>query len=355
MLRRRVYDSEKERENFRTIHRLTRPARVSTPDKTLLKIGILALLFVIEVAINGSFLAKANLQGYLGGAVQAVSFAALNIIASFLWGLVPIRLINRRNAFLKLLGLIALIAYLAFAVGLNLTLAHLREIPPNFSGDVGQKVLEQLKQAPHVLQDVNSWVFFGIGFIFSLIAMADGLLFTDPYPGYGALETRWLEASRKYREGKSELIERLRDIRDDATEVMNSAAHDLSIRRGEFDAILQARSRLAQRFSEHQGHIGRTCNALLAVYREANRKARRTPEPRYFTKAYEIERIIYSGDSKEETARDKLRQSIAASQEILQGQIQAIHHAFEEAARSYREIDELIPEDKRAETPSQKK
>jgi hypothetical protein len=354
-LRRRLYDSEQEREQFRAIHRLTRPARVSTTEITLLKIGILAVLFVIEIAVNGSFLAKANLGGYLGGAVQAVSFAALNIIASFFWGLVPIRLLNRRNFFLKFLGLIALVAYLAFAVALNLTLSHLREIPPTMSGDVGQEVLTRLMNAPHVLHDVNSWVFFGIGFTFSLIAMTDGLLFTDPYPGYGALEKRWLEASRKYREGKTELVERLRDIRDDATQAMNGAARDLSVRRSEFDAILQGRSRLGQRFSEHQSHIGRACNALLAVYREANRKARRTPVPGYFTKTYEIERIIYASDGKEETARDKLRQSIAASQELLQAQIQAIHDAFQQAAKSYREIDELIPEDKSGQTPSPKK
>jgi hypothetical protein len=33
-LRRRLYDSEQEREHFRTIHRLSRPARVSTTEKT---------------------------------------------------------------------------------------------------------------------------------------------------------------------------------------------------------------------------------------------------------------------------------------------------------------------------------
>jgi hypothetical protein len=52
-------------------------------------------------------------------------------------------------------------------------------------------------------------------------------------------------------EGKTELIERLHDIRHDATEAMKGAAHDLSVRRGEFDVIMQGRSRLAQRFSEH--------------------------------------------------------------------------------------------------------
>jgi hypothetical protein len=130
-LRRRLYDSEQERDLFRARHKIARPARLSSPGKTILKIGILALLFLVEVVINGSFLAKSNTQGVLGGAVQAVSFAALNIIASFLWGLVPIRLLNRRNFFLKLLGFLSLVAYLAFAVALNLTLAHLREIPPH--------------------------------------------------------------------------------------------------------------------------------------------------------------------------------------------------------------------------------
>ena len=40
--------------------------------------------------------------------------------------------------------------------------------------------------------------------------MADGLLFTDPYFGYGALERRCIEARNHYTDGKAQLIERLR-------------------------------------------------------------------------------------------------------------------------------------------------
>ncbi len=346
-LRRRLYDSEQERDDFRRRHRLARPARLSSQGKTLLKVGILAVLFVIEVVVNGNFLAKSNAQGLLGGAVQAVSFAALNIIASFLWGLVPIRLVNRRNWFLKLIGLLSGIGYLAFAIALNLTLAHLREIPPTVNGDVGQEVMTQLLKAPHVLNDILSWVFFGIGLIFSLIAMTDGLLFTDPYFGYASLEQRCNDARAQYTEGKAELIERLREIRDAASEAMNGAARDLSVRRGEFDSIIQARGRLAQRFAEHQNHIERSCRALLAIYREANRKTRTTPAPAYFARPYSMDRIVYAGTDRDETARDQLRQSILETQDILNRQIQAIHEAFDEAARSYREIDDLIPESKR--------
>jgi hypothetical protein len=343
-LRRRVYESEQERDAFRTRHKLKRPARVSSPGKTLLKIGVLAVLFVLEVVINGSFLSVANVGGLLGGAVQAVSFAALNIVASFFWGLVPIRLLNRRNFFLKILGFLSLLLYLAFAIALNLTLAHLREIPPTLAGNVGQQVLSQLLQAPHVLKDVNSWVFFGIGFVFSLIAMTDGLIFTDPYFGYAALERRWLDATAQYTECKAELIEKLREIRDNSAEAMNTASRDLSVRGSEFDAILSARSRLSHRFSEHQNHLERACTALLFIYREANSKARRSSAPSYFTKPYTLERIVYSGSRTDESIRTKLQKSIEESQQILNAQVQAVQAAFDEAVRSYREMDELIPE-----------
>jgi len=354
-LRRRLYDAEQERANFRAKEKLARAARVSTTGWTIFKVGILAVMFVIEVVVNAGFLAKSNQQGILGGAIQAVSFAALNILASFFWGLVPIRLLNRRNVFFKCLGLIALLAYLAFACLLNLTLAHLREIPPTASGDVGQEVLLRLLHAPHLLNDVNSWVFFGIGLIFSLIAMADGVLFTDPHPGYAAMEKRWLEASRQYTDGKADLIEQLRTIRDTAKDAMNAAGRDLSVRRSEFDSILQARARLAQRFDQHQNHIERACNALLTVYREANRQARKTPAPAYFAKSYELERIPHVGDGKEATTREQLRQAIIDSQAILEQQTAAIHEAFDQAVRSYREIDELILEDKRGPSQPQEK
>jgi len=65
------------------------------------------------------------------------------------------------------------------------------------------------------------------------------------------VEKRWIEANRKYRAGKSELVDRLRIIRDGAIEAMNGAARDLSVRRGEFDGILKGRSRLGATFSQN--------------------------------------------------------------------------------------------------------
>jgi uncharacterized protein YukE len=177
--------------------------------------------------------------------------------------------------------------------------------------------------------------------------MADGLMFFDPYMGYAGLDRRWIEATRQFADTRGELIERLRDIREDATEAMNEAARDLSVRRSEYDSLLQGRVRLAQRFDQHQNQIEQTGRALLEIYREANRKARATPAPGYFVKPYSMERIAYTSGEPSVGTRDNLRTMIAETQELLSLQIRAIHEAFDQAVRTYREIDELLPEKKR--------
>lgn len=343
-LRRRLNESEAERERFRTLHRIERPARLAAVGKIILKIGVLAVLFIVEVVVNAGFLAEANIGGYLGGLTQAVTFAMLNIIASFLWGMALIRLMYRRSYFLKLLGVLSFLAYVAFAVVLNLALAHLRETPPAIEMDSGREVIRHLLSAPFMLTDIKSWILFSIGFIFSLIAMADGLLFFDPYIGYAGLERRWIDASKQFARARIDLIERLRDIREDATEAMNAAARDLSVRRSEYDSLLAGRSRLSQLFRQHQNQIEQACRALLEIYREANRGSRSAASPAYFAKPYSMERIVYAGGEPDTTARDHLRLMISETQDLLKQQVSAIQVAFDKAVQSYREIDDLFPE-----------
>jgi hypothetical protein len=268
----------------------------------------------------------------------------LNILASFLCGIALVRLVYRRNHFQKLLGVLSFAAYALFAAAVNLALAHLREVPPTFMGDPGQEVMHRMLTAPYMLIDIKSWVLFSIGLVFSLIAMADGLMFFDPYIGYAGLERRWIEASKQFAQARSDLIERLRDIREDATAAMNAAASDLSKRRSEYDSILAGRGRLAQLFIQHQNQIEQACRALLEIYREANRGARSVPSPAYFAKPYAMERIIYAGGDPDPTAREHLRRTIAETQGLLKDQVAAIQAAFDKAVASYREIDVLFPE-----------
>jgi len=343
-LRRHLRDVEAERDDFRRRHKLRRTARWAAGGNLTLKIGILILLFVFEVFLNGFFLAKGSELGYIGGAAEALIFALLNIGVSFLAGAVGVRELNHRNYLRKLFGLIALIAYIVIAVLLNLTLAHYREAAGSLVSDAGQAVLVRLRTDPLGITDVKSWLFFGIGMLCSLIAFGDSYLLFDPYPGYGLLEKRRAGAYEAYINRKNELIATLLAIRDEAIEILEEANRDLSVRRGEYDAIHESRTRLLRLFDAHQTHLDRTANALLSTYREANKRARKTPPPQRFAVPYVVEKISTEHEQLPVPAREDLRHSIKESQDVLVEQVHAIHAEFESAFATYREIDDLVEE-----------
>src|SRR5262249_39807859 len=79
-------------------------------------------------------------------------------------------------------------------------------------------------------------------------------------------------------------------------------------------------------------------------YHEANKRQRKTPPPPRFSARFPLDKFPIDEGWLETSARDDLRRSIADSQAVLVGQVQAIHAEFERAFASYREIDELVEE-----------
>ena len=343
-LRRHLRDLEVEHDEFRRRNKLKRTARWASGGALTLKVGILLVIFVFEVFLNGFFLAKGSELGYVGGAVEAFTFALLNVGGSFLIAAAGVREVNHRNLLRKLFGLLSLICYVCLAIGLNLALAHYREVSGSLVSDAGREVLTRLQTAPLAIADLKSWLFFALGMLCSLIAFADAFLIFDPYPGYATLEKRLAEAHEAYIRQKNELIAKLLEIRDEAIEILEEANRDLSIRRSEHDAILEGRARLARLFAAHQSHLERAANALLAVYHEANKRQRKTPPPPRFSARLTLDKFPIEEGWLETASRDDLRRSIADSQAMLVGQVQAIHAEFERAFASYREIDELVEE-----------
>ena len=97
-------------------------------------------------------------------------------------------------------------------------------------------------------------------------------------------------------------------------------------------------------FEAHQTHLGRTANALLSTYREANTRSRATPAPARFAAPYVLDKIPVDHEQAPVSARDDLRRSIEESQAVLVEQVRAIHEEFERAFATYREIDDLVEE-----------
>jgi hypothetical protein len=178
---------------------------------------------------------------------------------------------------------------------------------------------------------------------FSVIAFGDAFLIFDPYPGFGSLYTRVDKAHMRYRQAKEALIENLEDIRNNAIETMQDANRDLSLRRGEHDAIIQGKERLNQLFSAYQDHLERTVNNLLMMYRGANTRARTDGQvPTHFTKRYTMDRIPLPALQGLDSAREDLRRSIADAQGTLDQQVNSIHREFEATLVTYKQIDDMV-------------
>jgi hypothetical protein len=344
-LRRHLIAVERERDVFCKRHKLERTARPSSGPTRVLKIGVLLVLLLTEIAINGSFLAKASAEGYLGGATEALTFAVLNIGVSFWLGALGARKLNHRKVGWKVFGAISFLAYLSFAITLNLALAHYREVSGSLMEDAGREVFSRLRAGAFDIADVKTWLFFAIGFSFSAVAFGDGVIFDDPYPGYGAVERRVSAAHDAYIARKEELIERLQIIRDNNREALEESNRDLSVRRGENDAILENRARLVRLFSEHQGQLERAANVLLSTYREANISSRTAGPPPRFSSTYKLERIPVDQTLLKTSARKEIRDQIAKSQDVLIQSIEETQREFDKAVTSYHEIDDLVAED----------
>lgn len=345
-LRRSVVEHEKERRLFQEKYRITHAPYLPTTGTIILKIGLLVFLFAFETYVNGVFLAKGNELGLLGGAVEALVFAILNVIISFFIGLGGARYLNHRNFLKKLFGLFSFLFWLGFVVLLNLALAHYREISGSLYEDAGARVIEQLIKQPFGLHDIKSWLFFAIGLVFSVTAFIDGLSFSDRFPGYAALEKRVSAAHKKYIGIKDYLIEQLKDILTNATETMDKARRDLGVRRGEHDSIIGGKSRLSRLFAQHQDQLERAGSALLAIYRSANCETRTTASPSRFEQLWRLEPV--SLEIQSTPLNPKLYKQIDDAQALLTTQIQAIHQSFRQAIEKYRQIDDLFPEDHHA-------
>ncbi|MDE1994830.1 MAG: hypothetical protein KGI75_20175 [Rhizobiaceae bacterium] len=343
-LRRNLKIAEDEMADFKAKHNLQRAAKVSSKAAWSFKIALIVFLVLVEMVMNGSFLAKGSEQGIVGGVTEAAAFAFLNIGAALMFSFFCVRFLVHRSFFLKFLGLLGLIAYVVVALSINIALAHYREVSATILTGAGAEVMQRLKTAPLGLQELNSWMLFAVGLMFSLFAFIDGCYLTDPYPGFAGVQKRLDAARVNYIDRKLDLIDDLRDIRDDHNGKIEGIIRDLSMRRRETAAIIAHRARTAGLFGEHQNHLERTANTLLTIYRDANRAARSEPEPAYFAAPFRLERLTPVIHTNEEWDDKVLGERIQAAQAELGEQIKRIGAEFESAIEKYHKLDNLFPE-----------
>ncbi|MBL4746186.1 MAG: hypothetical protein JKY08_07435 [Flavobacteriaceae bacterium] len=343
-LRDALNDASEERKTFRNQHKISRAARINSPSKMWLKISLIVLLVIIETALNGVYLAEGSSQGLFGGIGKAFSFAILNIIISLLLSIFAVRLITHKHIFLKLFGFIFLLIYLAAVISINLALAHYREVAPIFFEQTGIEVMNRLLTAPYIFKDINSWILFGIGSLFSVIAFIDGWYLSDPYVGYAGVEKRLRIARDNYKNMRKENIQELQDIRDDFIDDIENIGRDISSRVQEHETIIASRIRLVSLLKEHQDQLNRAANILISEYRDANIEARTTRKPKSFSVKFKLSSSPLPEITNESWNSSKLTKDVIKMQNELSNQIKEVSKAFQKALERYNALDDLHPD-----------
>jgi hypothetical protein len=329
---------------FRKMNNLVRPAKITTPRSTFFKWLLIVILVLGELLLNGELLSKGNELGLVGGIVEALIFAALNVAAALMFAYFLIPYVNHRNWVLKFIGLLSIAAYLAWMLILNLGLAHYREVSGSVIGGAGEEVMVRLLNAPLALSDFQSWLLFALGCLFSLIACIDGLLLRDLYPGYAAVDKALRVAREKYATERRAAIEELGDVRRDYEDALTQSRSELSKRRSEHEAIISHRLRMLTLFDEHQSQLEKAGSALFRIYRDANIEARTEPPPDYFSEGFSFNRTNVTITKEGEWNTEKLQSAIAEAQTQIDGVLTDLGKEFDIALKRYRELDDLAPD-----------
>lgn len=343
-LRRDLTAAEKWNTSFKAKHKLDRPAKIGSARASFFKWALIVILVLVELVTNGELLSKGSDLGLVGGIVEALIFAVLNVGVALMFGIFAIPYLMHRNLLLKLFGLISLLAYFACLVGINLALAHYREVSGVLLEGAGEAVMQRLVNDPLGLQDFRSWLLFALGVLFSIIAVIDGLMMNDPYPGYQKVDKALRTARDKYAEMRRAAIDELGGVRKDYEELLTTSRSDLSKQRVEHDAIVSHRSRMISLFDDHQAQLEKAANALLRDYRDANVAKRNTPAPVRWNEPHAIPRITVSISKEGEWNSADLKTSIAEAQAEVDSIFISLGKEFDAAMAKYRELDSIAPD-----------
>ncbi len=338
---------EQEMLEFKASHGLRRTAHYPSAARKVFQWGLIAALFLAEIAGNSYFLAKGSEYGLIGGFAEAVLIALLNIGVAMAAGHYGIRQLWHRDGWRKLVGSLSLVGWFAFAFAFNLLVAHYREASGTFFEGGGAVAIESIKSAPLALAEFHSWVLFGIGLLFGFIALADALWMDDLYPFYGHLARVLEQARETYRRERDELSAELEAITDETLEAMSVAKNDLGKRRSEHGAILAGRKRTLDTYRQHLTYLERACNTLLSIYRGANREARGSSPPVHFATPWQLT-VPPLGDDQLPTGmpEDTLRAEVDRAQAALEERMREIHEEYERAFRAYHEVDKIKDTDR---------
>jgi len=281
--RENVSQSYEQLRAFRRDHVIQRPAKLDIPF--MATTGAIVLTWVGETALNSFLLRQNDDMGLLGGIIAAAAVGAINIgtaafVGRIVWPLMNVRALLQRSFGIGVTGLWAILT-----VVWNLLAAHYRDAKVAGLPTPESAALRMFGSAP---ESIYSWGLFTLGIIFSVIAARSAYRMDDPYPGYGAVSREHHSRCQDYAAEVGDATEELSDIRGEAVDEISDVRRELATQLADRDRALNGRNAFVQRYIRFHAELESAVNQLLAIYRNANRRARSTPAPNRFDELFQL-------------------------------------------------------------------
>lgn len=276
-----------ERNRFQERNRLD---RAEHPYKGGWKwVLITVLIVVIESALNGVFFSATHVKGLAGGTSVALVISIVNIGAATIAGHL-FRNVNHIHIGRKIIGALAFIFGVFFAVFGNFLVGHFRdaagESPLERTPGI---VFDRLASGQYLMESLDAWLLAALGMLIAAFAGWKAYTMTDPYPGYGSVGQKFVDAQEELHDLHEEILQILTDTRDSATRELNRNWDDAQTVINNAVSAYENLTDLHGRRVSFLRECDTAVNHLLTMYREANRQARETPAPVYFSETFRFQ------------------------------------------------------------------
>jgi hypothetical protein len=301
---------------------------------------LLFLFVLVESILNGVFFATGSEGGLIGGVVQALGLSAVNIGPAVLYALFGLPLLYHRRFTVKLVGVLATAAYGAWALAVNLVIAHFRDLYIASAGQIDMvEMWTRLSTTPLQLNDPNSWLLAFLGLGLSIVAAIDTAGLDDRYPRFGAIGRRRNDAARAYVHAKNGCLTGLQATRDGAVEDMTSVLHAMNNAEYELTLAVAGRTNLHRNYRAYLEHLADAHLWLTRYYREACTKERGdAPPPARFARPPQRPEFLAAGALEEmpELKTDERGKVL----ERMEHFIKAVNGKYEEAVQRFERLSE---------------
>lgn len=337
--RQQVVETTAALREFKTRHRLLRPPSLSGKWQEVGVISGLIVLASIEVILNGTFFAKGSETGLIGGITQALVLSVFNVGGAAAYGFLGLPRLFHRSAAWKAVGIVSTALWVAWTIGINLAIGHFRDLYSLHGDNVTMSMLITEMSHPLLMRDVQSTILSGLGIMLAVVAVVHLAVSRELYPGYAAVGARASAAIRNYSSLKTESLNGLQQLRDNAVRDMSEALRLIAASATDLNRASEGRKALHRNFSAYLDHLAIVRGRLINLYRDANRAARGTQEPAYFAREPLDLSCLQAGTF------DPLTEVTITATSAVIGRIELfikqLNDRYEEAVSRYPTVDDL--------------